>query len=256
MEEFRIIIPVRYDSTRLPGKPLLEIAGKPMIQHVYERALQSGAISVVIATDSEKIAKVAEGFGAAVCMTDTNHTSGTNRISEAVVKLGYNDEEIIVNIQGDEPLIPPEPIHQIAANLVEHTNAKMATICEPIESIEELSNPHCIKVALNRRGYALYFSRAPIPWDRNSLSTQKNKPKKLDTIYYRHRGIYAYRVNFLLEFMEWTPCELEKKESLEQLRTLWYGGKIHVGISKEKLPPDVNTPKDLEKICVFFKKNS
>jgi len=252
MEEFRIIIPVRYDSTRLPGKPLVDIAGKPMIQHVYERALQSGAISVVIATDSEKIAKVAESFGADVCMTSPDHTSGTNRIAEAVVKLGYNDEDIVVNIQGDEPLIPPKPIHQIASNLAEYTNVKIATICEPIESVEELLDPRCVKVAINRRGYALYFSRAPIPWDREAFPPQEKH--KLDNTYYRHRGIYAYRVDFLLEFMEWAPCELEKKELLEQLRILWYGGRIHVDISKEKIPPDVNTPEDLEKIRKLIKK--
>lgn len=252
MEEFRIIIPVRYEATRLPGKPLLDIAGKPMIQHAYERALQSGAISVAIATDSEKIAKVAEGFGATVCMTEKSHASGTDRIAEAVVKLGYNDEDIIVNMQGDEPLLPTKAIHQITGNLVEHTNAKMTTLCEPIESIEELMNQHCVKVALNRRGYALYFSRSPIPWNSSPTSIQKNQ--KLDTIYYRHRGIYAYRVNFLLEFMEWTPCALEKKESLEQLRTLWYGGRIHVGINKEKFPTDVNTPEDLEKIRAIMSK--
>jgi 3-deoxy-manno-octulosonate cytidylyltransferase (CMP-KDO synthetase) len=245
MEEFRVIISVRYDSTRLPGKPLLNIAGKPMIQHVYERALQSGAISVAIATDSEKIAKVAEEFGATVCMTSLSHASETDRIAEAVVKLGYNDEDIIVNIQDDESFLPTKTIHQIVSNLVEHANAKMTTLCEPIESMEELLNQHCVKVALNRRGYALYFSRAPIPWSHNSSPIKKNQ--KLDTIYYRHRDIYAYRVSFLLEFMEWPQCELEKKESLEQLRTLWYGGRIHVGISKEKFPSNINTPEDLEK---------
>ena len=251
MEEFRVIIPARYNSTRLPGKVLIDIAGKPMIQHVYERALQSGAISVVIATDDKRIAKVATAFGAAICMTSPNHESGTSRIAEAVVKLGYDDADIIVNIQGDEPLIPPKPIHQVAANLATHDNVKSATICEPIHSAQELLDPHIVKVAMNRRSHALYFSRAPIPWERGSFPP--NPGQSLTGLHYRHRGIYAYRAEFLLDYTEWETPALERLEGLEQLRILWYGGRIHVSVSKEKIPPDVNTKEDLEQMRKMFK---
>jgi 3-deoxy-manno-octulosonate cytidylyltransferase (CMP-KDO synthetase) len=246
MEEFRVIIPARYNSTRLPGKPLLELAGKPMIQHVYERALQSGAISVVIATDDIRIAKVAENFGAVVCMTSPDHTSGTDRIAEAVVALGYSDDDIVVNIQGDDPLIPPKPIHQVATNLAAHDNVKSATLCQPITNADELLDPHIVKVVLNHRGYAMYFSRAPIPWERSSFPPDAGA--SLLTTHYWHRGIYAYRVGFLIQYTEWGPCPPEEMERLEQLRTLWYGARIHVGLAKEKIPPDVNTQEDYERV--------
>jgi 3-deoxy-manno-octulosonate cytidylyltransferase (CMP-KDO synthetase) len=242
MIDFRVIIPARYASTRFPGKPLVKIAGKTMIQYVYESAVKSGAASVVIATDDERIKKAAKAFKAEVCMTSPDHESGTDRIAEAVVKLGYEDDDIIVNVQGDEPLIPSETIKLVAKNLAVFENAKTATICEPITSAEELLDPNVVKVVLNKRGYAMYFSRAPIPWN----------DKKIKTKHYRHRGIYAYRVNFLLEFIEWEPCPLEQMERLEQLRTLWNGGKIHVGLIKDKIPTDINTPEDLEKIKKYF----
>jgi 3-deoxy-manno-octulosonate cytidylyltransferase (CMP-KDO synthetase) len=232
---------------------LLEISGKPMLQHVYEKALQSGAISVAIATDDERIAKAAEEFGAKVCMTSKEHASGTDRIAEAVVTLGLNDNDIVVNIQGDEPLIPPKPIHQVASNLVAHDNVKVATLCEPIDNIEDLSNHNIVKVVLNQRNHALYFSRSPIPCASNIFSDTDNQATEI--VHYRHRGIYAYRVGFLLEYMEWTPSPLEKIERLEQLRTLWYGGRIHVAISKEKIPSDVNTPDDLERVRKLLKKS-
>ncbi len=246
MESFRVIIPARYDSTRLPGKALVDIAGKPMLQHVYERAIQSGADSVVIATDDARIATAAKKFGAPVCMTSADHDSGTDRITEAVVSLGYDDDDIIVNIQGDEPLIPPKPIHQVALSLVSYENAKVATLCEPIRTVEELLDPSAVKVIMNRRNYAMYFSRAPIPWDRDAFPLTVEQP--LTTQHYRHRGIYAYKVGFLLEYVEWGPCDLEETEALEQLRILWHGGRIHVAVSKEKIPPDVNTPEDLERV--------
>lgn len=252
-KKFHVIIPVRYNSSRLPGKALLDIAGKPMIQHVYEKAIQSGAISVVIATDDDRIADVVGKFGAKVCMTRPDHESGTDRIAEAVVKLGYEDDEIIINVQGDEPLIPPKPIHQLAINLAEHDNIRVATLCEPLTSVEELFDPNIVKVVLNQRGYAIYFSRAPIPWNRDVFPLKNNAEFPKEMVCYRHRGIYAYRVGFLLEFMEWLPSPLEKLEKLEQLRTLWYGGKIHVGISKEKIPSDVNTQSDLEVVRKLIK---
>lgn len=246
MQDFRVVIPVRYESSRLPGKPLVDIAGKPMIQHVYERAIQSGAISVVIATDDERIAKVAKGFGATVCMTSPEHISGTDRVAEAVVAFSYEDDEIIVNVQGDEPLIPPKVINQVATNLAKHDNVKSATLCEPITDPEDLMNPDIVKVVMNHRNHALYFSRAPIAWDRKAFPPKPGQVLK--DVHYRHRGIYAYRVGFLLEYTEWDPCTLEEIECLEQLRTLWHGVRIHVDISKEKIPLDINTQEDLAKI--------
>ncbi|MCK4608005.1 MAG: 3-deoxy-manno-octulosonate cytidylyltransferase [Gammaproteobacteria bacterium] len=246
MIDFRVIIPVRYDSTRLPGKPLADIAGKPMMQHVYERAIQSGATSVVIATDDNRIAKAAKHFGATVCMTAGDHASGTDRVAEAAVKLGYDDDDIIVNLQGDEPLIPPKPIHQVANNLAEHDNVKVATLCELITTSTDLLDPNIVKVIMNHRNYALYFSRAPIAWDRSSFPLQPGQ--ELTSTHYRHRGIYAYRVGFLLEYTQWEECDIEHMEGLEQLRTLWNGAKIHVDIANEKIPPDVNTEEDLCKL--------
>jgi len=244
--EFRVIIPVRFDSERLPGKPLLDIGGKPMIEHVYERASQSGAESVVIATDDDRIRESAEKFGAQVCMTSSEHRSGSDRIAEAVVALGYEDDEIVVNVQGDDPLIPPVVIHQVAANLAEHDNVKVATLCEKITDPSDLLNPNIVKVVMNARGYALYFSRAPIPWE------QKNFPPTDDVVmnahHYRHIGIYAYRVGFLQEYVSWEPSEIEEAESLEQLRVLWKGARIHVGIAKESTPNGVDTAEDLERV--------
>lgn len=252
--DFRVIIPVRYESVRLPGKPLLDIAGKPMIQHVYERAVQSGAESVVIATDNKQIREVAEDFGALVCMTSPEHRSGTERLSEAVVALGCDDEDVIVNVQGDEPLIPPTAIRQVAQNLLYHDNIKVATLCEPITCPEDLFDPHVVKVVVNRRGYALYFSRAPIPWDRAHFPLQK-KHQTLNGEYLRHVGLYAYRAGFLHEYLELESCPLETLESLEQLRVLWHGGRIHVAVAKEKIPAGVDTEEDLTRVRAAFTKS-
>lgn len=246
MVDFKVIIPVRYGSTRLPGKPLLDIAGKPMIQHVYERAVESGAESVIIATDDERIRKVAESFGAIVCMTSPDHISGTERLAEAVVALGYLEDEVIVNVQGDEPLIPPAVIQQVAQDLVRHENAKVSTLYERIETVEELFNPNNVKVVMNKRGYALYFSRAPIAWDRDHFPLKANQ--KLETEHYRHIGIYAYRVGFLQEYMEWESSNIEQMEKLEQLRVLWNGGRVHLMPAKEVVPNDVNTEADLQAV--------
>lgn len=251
--EFRVVIPVRYDSTRLPGKPLIEINGKPMMQHVYERAIESGAANVVIATDNEKIRKVAEAFGATVCMTSKEHHSGTDRIAEAVVAMGYEDDDIIVNLQGDEPMMPPVVIHQVAQDLAKYENARVATLYEPIKSIEELFDPNNVKVVMGKRGYALYFSRAPIAWERDNFSLQEIKGR-LKGKHYRHVGLYAYHVKFLQEYMEWEPSPLEEMEKLEQLRVLWNGGRVHVTKAKQMVPIDVNTEEDLKKIRNIMKK--
>lgn len=243
--EFRVIIPVRFNSARLPGKPLLDIAGKPMIQHVYERAKDSGAESVVIATDSDEIATVAEGFGAKVCMTLPDHQSGTERLSEAVEALEYDDDEIIVNVQGDEPLIDPALISQVARDLSEHEPVKVASICEPLQSVEDLTNTHVVKVVLNRRSFAMYFSRSPIPWQ---SAISHHAQIDLSENYFRHVGLYAYRVGVLKDYINWTESPYEALESLEQLRVLWNGHKIHMSVSNKKLAPGVDTQEDLDRV--------
>lgn len=247
MIKFKVIIPARYESSRFPGKALADIAGKPMIQHVYERVLKSGANAVVLATDDDRIRIVAEKFGAQVCMTSTNHQSGTDRLAEAVKKLGYSDDEIIVNVQGDEPLIPPEIIQQTAIDLYEHQDADVATLCEPITTTEQLFASNIAKVAFDAKNYALYFTRAPIPWDRDNFPLEHNSflPPH---IYYRHLGIYCYRAGFLKKFVTWKPCDLELIEHLEQLRMLYKGAKVYVGIATAPSAIGVDTPADLEKV--------
>ncbi|WP_304985833.1 3-deoxy-manno-octulosonate cytidylyltransferase [Coxiella-like endosymbiont] len=249
--EFRVIIPVRYDSSRLPGKALADIAGKPMIQHVYECAVKSGAEDVVIATDDRQISKIGEDFGAMVCMTSSDHQSGTERIAEAVVTLGLEDDEIVICLQGDEPLITPGAIQKLAEDLEEHDNVKAASLCTPITDINELFNPNITKVVLNRRNYALYFSHAPIPWDRSTFNNKENI--KLNDSHFRHVGIYAYRVGFLEEYLSWDRCSAEKLEALEQLRILWHGGRIHMVVTKEKYLYSVDTEEDLQRVREYFK---
>lgn len=250
--EFRVIIPVRYHSTRFPGKVLANIGGKPMLEHVYNRALDSGAEDVVIAADDKRIEEVAKSFGANVCMTSSDHQSGTERLAEAVVALGLEDDEIIVCLQGDEPLIPSEVIRQVAADLDGHDNVKVSTICETITDIEELFDPNIVKVVMNRRNYAMYFSRAPIPWERDSFQDKNNI--QLTKNHFRHVGIYAYRVGFLQEYMQWDACFPEKMECLEQLRILWHGSRIHMLITKDHLPPGVDTKEDLARVCAYYGK--
>lgn len=243
--EFRIIIPARLESTRLPGKVLLPIKGKPMLQHVYERAMESGADSVVIATDNPKISKAAQSFGAKVCMTSTEHQSGTERIAEAALALDYAPDEIIVNVQADQPFIPPHAIRQVAEDLEKHDNVKISSLCERITQGHDLFNPAVVKVVLNWRNYAVYFSRAPIPWDVERFKDPgKATPGEL---HYKHIGLYAYRVSFLQEYIQWPPSPLEQMESLEQLRILWNGSRMHMVVTKDRIPPEVNTPEDLEK---------
>ena len=244
--EFRVIIPVRYASSRLPGKALKDIGGKPMLQHVYERALASRAESVVIATDDERIQKVAEGFGAQVCMTSGDHQTGSERLAEAVVALGYEDDEVVVNVQGDEPLIPPEHIRKVAESLLQHDHTKVATLCERISSIEDLLNPNVVKVVSNRRGFAMYFSRAPIPWEMEGF---KQEPKVMTGIHHRHIGSYAFRCGFLQDYLQWDSCPEGEIEVLEQLKVLWYGVKMHVAVCESDHPPlGVDTPEDLAKV--------
>jgi len=243
---FKIIIPARYQSSRFQGKALAEIAGKPMVQHVYERAQQSGATSVVIATDDERIRKVAQGFGAAVCMTSDQHQSGSDRLAEAVALLGYADDEVVVNLQSDEPLVPPGILSQIVTGLLTHPAAQVATICEPLTQTQKMLDPNVAKVVRDQEGYALYFSRSPLPYARGFVASEIKD--LLPDVYYRHIGLYAARVSFWQQYVKWGPCQLEELEGLEQLRVLWHGGKIIVGVSSYASFMEVNTPEDLMKV--------
>lgn len=243
---FTVIIPARYASSRLPRKPLADIAGKPMIQHVWEKAQQAGANRVIIATDHEEIEQVAKTFGAEVCMTSTEHNSGTERLAEVIQKMAITDDEIIVNVQGDEPLIPPVIIQQVAQNLAEN-QVNMATLAVKLETKEELFNPNCVKVVTDQKGIALYFSRAAIPFARDYFA-DCNDAFVASQPYLRHIGIYAYRAKFVNQYIRWQPTVLEKLESLEQLRALWYGEKIHVELAKEAPQVGVDTLEDLERV--------
>jgi 3-deoxy-manno-octulosonate cytidylyltransferase (CMP-KDO synthetase) len=244
---FKVVIPARYASSRLPGKPLLDIAGKPMIQHVYERAAASGAEQVVIATDDARILAAVERFGAQGCMTSDRHHSGTDRLAEVADRLGYGDADIVVNLQGDEPLMPVRVIRQVAGNLAANAWSSVATLAERIRSAGELFDPHVVKVVFDQGGSALYFTRAAVPWDRDAfaVSTAELPPRSL---HYRHLGLYAYRVGFLRQYVSWPPCALEQIESLEQLRVLWHGQRIHVAEAAEHPPAGVDTPQDLERV--------
>lgn len=244
---FIVVIPARYASTRLPGKPLLEIAGKPMVQHVWEKAVQSGAKQIYIATDDSRIKDACEAFNAPVLMTRGDHCSGTDRLEEVATILGLADDEIVVNVQGDEPLIPPSIINQVASNLALFTEAGIATLAEPINELDGLFNPNFVKVVTDSYGYALTFSRAPMPWARDALAENPNSlPEGIP--FRRHIGIYAYRAGFLHNYVKWGSCWLERCESLEQLRALWYGVKIHVGDALEIPPAGVDTMADLERV--------
>lgn len=239
---FTVVIPARYQSTRLPGKPLADICGKPMIQWVYEQAIQAGADKVIVATDDSRVEQAVEAFGGQVCMTSPNHESGTERLAEVVEKMAIPDDHIIVNVQGDEPLIPPSIITQVAENLA-NSQAPMSTLAVEISDEAEVFNPNAVKVLTDKDGYAMYFSRATIPWDRDSFA---DDAKIIKQPLMRHIGIYAYRAGFINTYINWEPTALEKIECLEQLRVLWYGEKIHVEVAKEAPAAGVDTPEDLE----------
>lgn len=245
---FRVVIPARYASVRLPGKALCAIAGKPMVQWVYERARAAGAAEVLIATDDARIATAARGFGAEVAMTDAGHTTGTDRIAEVARSRGWPGSEVIVNLQGDEPLMPAALIGQVASLLQSDSGADLATLAAPIASVSELLDVNAVKVVADARGRALYFSRAPIPWNRAGasagLASQTDAGGAL-----RHIGIYAYRVAALLKLSGFAPSALEVRERLEQLRALENGLAIRVATAAEPPGPDVNTPADLERVA-------
>ncbi|MFM4963012.1 3-deoxy-manno-octulosonate cytidylyltransferase [Aeromonas bivalvium] len=245
---FVVVIPARYASTRLPGKPLADIAGRPMVQHVVEKALQSGADRVIVATDDDRVRAALAPFvatsGAEVCMTSPDHQSGTERLAEVCRHYGFTSDTIIVNVQGDEPLIPPAIIRQVADNLAA-ASAPMATLSVPILDAEEAFNPNAVKVVTDKDGYALYFSRAPIPWERDSFAVSR---EQIGPWFQRHIGIYAYRAGFIERYVTWAPSQLEQVECLEQLRVLWYGEKIHVAQALAAPPVGVDTQADLDKV--------
>ncbi|WP_319536592.1 3-deoxy-manno-octulosonate cytidylyltransferase [uncultured Vibrio sp.] len=249
---FTVVIPARYSSSRLPGKPLADIGGKPMVQWVYEQAMQAGAEDVIVATDDERVSAVVEQFGGNVCMTSSNHESGTERLAEVVEKMAIPADHIIVNVQGDEPLIPPSIIRQVADNL-SACEAPMATLAVEIDSEDEVFNPNAVKVVADSRGYAMYFSRATIPWDRDNFAKQD---KTIANPLMRHIGIYAYRAGFINTYINWAPSALEQIECLEQLRVLWYGEKIHVAVAKEAPAAGVDTQEDLEAVRAIVAKAS
>lgn len=235
--DFHVIIPARYQSSRLPGKLLMELQGVSVIQHVYQQALKAEPKSITIATDSELIAEHAQQFGAQVQMTASTHQSGTDRIAEVVSKGDFSKDALIVNVQGDEPLIAPALIKQVAQSLA-LSSAPMATLCWPLSSQAQFENPNVVKVVRNCHNQALYFSRAPIP-------AHRDHPNSLD-LSYRHIGLYAYRADFLLKMVDWPMAELEGYEALEQLRVLWQGYPIQVDQACVEPLQDINTAEDLE----------
>ena len=245
-----IIIPARSASTRLPGKPLADVAGKPLIQRVHDCAVNTGAAQVVIATDDARIRQAAEGFGARAVMTSAAHRSGTDRLAEVIEKLAIAPGEIVVNLQGDEPLMPPELIRAVAEKLVSHKKAQVATACHAIHDRETLINPNVVKVVCDANNYALYFSRAAIPWPRDTMAG-----KGADAINaFRHIGLYAYRAGFVRRYAAWPSCPPEEAEQLEQLRVLWHGERIVVHEAREMPEAGVDTPEDLERVRKWFAK--
>jgi 3-deoxy-manno-octulosonate cytidylyltransferase (CMP-KDO synthetase) len=245
--DFTVIIPARYAATRLPGKPLADLGGRPLLQWAYERALASGAARVVVATDDDRIEAAARAFGAQVVMTSPDHRSGTDRIADAARQLGLPDDALVVNVQGDEPLMPPPLIRQVAGNLAAHPAADMATLSQRILTLSDLASPHVVKVVCDRDGYALYFSRALIPQPRDGMPEAEHLADAHPG-WQRHIGIYAYRVGFLRAFVHWPPAALETTEMLEQLRALWNGARIHVAEACAPAPVGVDTPEDLARL--------
>jgi 3-deoxy-manno-octulosonate cytidylyltransferase (CMP-KDO synthetase) len=247
------VIPARHASTRLPGKPLLAIAGRPMIQHVWERARASAAEEVVVATDDPRIVVACRAFGADVMETRDDHHSGSDRISEVIQRRGWGPETIVVNLQGDEPCMPPALIDQVAAGLAKHPSVSVATLAHPIADAETLFDPHVVKVVIDAHGLALYFSRAPIPWHRDAFQGGRAKLPH-GVRFLRHIGLYAYRAGFLARYIAWPPAALEITESLEQLRILWHGEGIYVGIAVAQPGLGVDTAEDLQRVAELMGK--
>lgn len=245
---FTVLIPARMASQRLPGKPLVDLLGKPLILHTCEQARDSGAEQVLVATDDPRILDVCKSAGFRAELTSTEHASGTDRIAEVVTKLGWNDAEIVVNLQCDEPLMPAANIQQVAQLLDAREDAQLATLCTPIHALEDYLNPNVVKLVSDQAGNALYFSRAPVPWNREGatagLASQQHWQGSL-----RHIGMYAYRVRALRHLAAAPPCESEQLEKLEQLRALWLGMKIAVDVARETPGPGVDTPEDIKRVA-------
>lgn len=259
MQDFYAVIPARYASTRLPGKPLADIAGKPMVVRVAERAVMSGASEVWVATDHEAVADAVRAHGYQVCMTSPDCASGTDRLAEVARRLGWPDDAVVVNVQGDEPLIDPELVRRTAELLHVRRDAAMTTVCHALHDAREVFNPNVVKVVLDANGYALYFSRAPIPWARDAwsgltpdspLAPHPTLPPGLPV--YRHVGLYAYRVGFLKAYPRLSRPPLEAYEALEQLRALWHGHRIAVIVTEHPSAPGVDTAADLEAVRQQF----
>lgn len=251
MPDFVCVIPARYASSRLPGKPLADIGGKPMVVHVAERGRESGADEVIVATDDERIRDAVVKHGHAALMTRADHATGTDRIAEVALARGWDDERIVVNVQGDEPRIPARLIQSVARQLADHPDADIATACHPIREAAEMFDPHAVKVVMDRHGYALYFSRAPIPYARDAFKADRTKlPPGLPA--FRHLGMYAYRCRFLKAYAGIAPAAIEQFEALEQLRALAQGYRISVAVTEDAPEPGVDTPEDLEKMRRAF----
>lgn len=254
---FKVVIPARHASTRLPGKPLLEIAGKPMVVWVAEQAVASGADDVLIATDHPEILHVAEAHGYRVVMTRTDHVSGTDRIAEVANQQGWAGDTIVVNVQGDEPLIAPALIREVASNLEAHPHADIATACHPIHDRETMFNPNAVKVVMDAAGYALYFSRAPIPYARDAFADQARQgllPEGMRAN--RHIGIYAYRCSFLQAYAQLAVSPIEQAESLEQLRAMWHGYRISVAETLHAPAAGVDTEEDLLRVRALLERRA
>lgn len=246
-----MVIPARYASTRLPGKPLADIAGRPMVVRVVEAALRSGADGVWVATDDERVSAAVTAHGHSALMTASDHPSGTDRIAEAARQLGWGADEIVVNVQGDEPLIDPALVARVAEALAADSAAAIATVCHPILDADEFFNPNVVKVVLDASGRAHYFSRAPIPYARDAFALRRDLlPAAFPA--QRHIGLYAYRVSFLQRYMQLPPAPTEQWESLEQLRALWHGYPIRVVLCEQAPPAGVDTPEDLERVRRTF----
>ena len=248
--KFRVVIPARYASSRLPGKPLADIAGKPMVVRVAERAAQSGADEVIVATDDERVLRAVESAGFRALMTSPDHASGTDRIAEVAGMLGCEEEDILVNVQGDEPLIPHALIRDCALALTVHEAAAVATLAHSLHDVADFRNPNVVKVVTDEQGYALYFSRAPIPWPRDAFAAGHSVPPDMPML--RHIGLYAYRASFLRAFGGLAPAPLERFEMLEQLRAIWHGYRIAVAVTAEAPGVGVDTPEDLERVRAQF----
>ena len=247
---FTVLIPARMASSRLPDKPLADLAGIPMVVRVAQRAKDASASRVVVATDDERVLAVCQSHGVEAIMTRSDHLSGSDRLAEACEILKLKDQEIVVNVQGDEPLIAPESIDAVAQLLATRDDCSMSTLAHEIDNLEEFSSPHVVKVVLDARNTALYFSRAPIAWWRDGFSSGISKLANPAPL--RHVGLYAYRVQFLRVFPQLSPAPLEMLESLEQLRALWHGHRIAVHVSEHAPGPGIDTPEDLARVRRFF----